>query len=143
MILLTDLDGPHAGRLIATSRVEVVLGRDPRCEVPFEESKVLVVSARHARIYFEDGWYHLVDLDSKNQTLVNGVPLRGVHSLRRGDVIQLGHSGGPRVEVDFEYETLPEEPLPPLRDPLHTLMWILAAVGLVGLVVAGWVAFSG
>ncbi|GAB7078974.1 FHA domain-containing protein [Megalodesulfovibrio paquesii] len=58
------------------------------------------VSARHARIlHLDEGWL-LTDLDSKNGSLVNGLPIT-IHWLSAGEILQLG---GQR----FRFEPVPE-----------------------------------
>jgi diguanylate cyclase (GGDEF)-like protein len=77
--------GPAAGTRLALDR-EVVIGRDPRCELPLAADDV---SRRHARIVPEPEGHRIVDLGSTNGTWVNG---RAVTSRRLapGDRIELG-----------------------------------------------------
>ncbi len=64
----------------------VVLGRDPTCEISFDDPGT---SRRHARIRPEGDWYVVEDLGSKNGTLVNDV-LCTTSRLRDGDEVLLG-----------------------------------------------------
>ncbi len=52
------------------SQAELLIGRNPECDVLIEAS---TVSRRHARLLFRDGGWILQDLQSKNGTVVNGV----------------------------------------------------------------------
>jgi hypothetical protein len=50
------------------------------------------ISRRHAQIEPDSGQYVIRDLDSMNGTAVNGHRITGIHPLRDGDVIEVGHS---------------------------------------------------
>ena len=50
------------------------------------------VSSRHARFETLRGAVWLVDLDSKNGTLVNGERIEGRRRLRDGDVVRIGET---------------------------------------------------
>ena len=84
---LTVLQGPRAGARFAIDAPEVLLGRDPSCQVTLASIKV---SRRHARIVDEGGAHILEDLGSTQGTLLNARPLQGVRDLGAGDLIQLG-----------------------------------------------------
>jgi pSer/pThr/pTyr-binding forkhead associated (FHA) protein len=66
-----------------------IIGRDPGCSVWLDASGV---SRRHARIDVERGGdvVRVEDLGSKNGTLVDGSPIRGVVEVTDGSVIQVG-----------------------------------------------------
>ena len=48
------------------------------------------VSRRHARVETVDGRLHIVDLGSRNGTLLNGVRVEGQAALQAGDVVEVG-----------------------------------------------------
>jgi anti-anti-sigma factor len=48
------------------------------------------VSRYHLRLMYSDGEPVVVDLNSSNGTYINGVSVRGVHTLQNGDVIEAG-----------------------------------------------------
>jgi len=79
------VQGPAAGARVALER-EVVIGRDPRCELPIGAADV---SRRHARIVPDDDGHKVVDLGSTNGTWVNGRPVT-TRKLAPGDRIELG-----------------------------------------------------
>jgi two-component system cell cycle response regulator len=79
------VQGPAAGARVALER-EVVIGRDPRCELPIGAADV---SRRHARIVPEEDGHRVVDLGSTNGTWVNGRPVTS-RKLMPGDRIELG-----------------------------------------------------
>lgn len=73
---------------------QIELGRDPHCQVRFDDNeKFKTVSRRHAAIMRDgDGW-KLVQLSSTNKTLLNGVPIEKEWFLQNGDEIQLSVNG--------------------------------------------------
>ncbi len=79
------VQGPAAGSRVVLER-EVVIGRDPRCELPIGAADV---SRRHARIVPDAGGHRVVDLGSTNGTWVNGQSITS-HRLSPGDRIELG-----------------------------------------------------
>ncbi len=66
LIPIVGLDGEEEVRLSSTS--SVTLGRGDSCTIRLMHSKV---SRVHCRIAFENGFYSVEDLDSKNGTWVN------------------------------------------------------------------------
>lgn len=66
---------------------ENVIGRDPGSAVWLDSASV---SRRHARIHIDASGAVLEDLNSKNGTLVNGVPASGRVALQPGDRIHIG-----------------------------------------------------
>ena len=79
------VQGPAAGARVALER-EVVMGRDPRCELPLGAADV---SRRHARIVPDADGHRVVDMGSTNGTYVNGRPVTS-RRLSAGDRIELG-----------------------------------------------------
>ncbi|MHC4079197.1 MAG: trypsin-like peptidase domain-containing protein, partial [Planctomycetota bacterium] len=70
------------------------IGRDPQNELALAQSEFPTVSANHVRLNVRGGELVLLDLGSRNGTLVDGQPV-AERSLQHGDVFQLG-AGGPR-----------------------------------------------
>ncbi|HVO19980.1 MAG TPA: GGDEF domain-containing protein [Anaeromyxobacter sp.] len=79
------VQGPAAGARVGLER-EVVVGRDPRCELPIASGDV---SRRHARIVPDEGGHRVIDMGSTNGTWVNGRPVTS-RKLVPGDRIELG-----------------------------------------------------
>jgi len=75
---------------------ELFLGRGSDCLVRFYDP---LVSRRHARLFFENGGWHLEDLGSRNGTLVNDEPANG--SALTGESLVRLNEAGPilRIEV--------------------------------------------
>lgn len=101
-VQLICIAGPRQGESFAIGADEMVLGRDRSCAVPLLDSGV---SRRHAAIWRDgQGRLRLRDLESRNGSFVNGVPVRETE-LMVGDEIRLGGSvflydaggGGPQT----------------------------------------------
>jgi pSer/pThr/pTyr-binding forkhead associated (FHA) protein len=71
---------------------EVLIGRDPACQIVIPNT---VTSKRHARVYPQDGGWHVADTGSTNGTLHNGAPLLDPARLAPGDRLRIG-------ETEFE-----------------------------------------
>ncbi len=71
---------------------EIELGRDPSCQVRFDEN-FQTVSRRHAAIVREGENWKLVQLSKTNPTYLNGRPVQSQWYLQNGDEIQLSTNG--------------------------------------------------
>lgn len=74
---------------------QIELGRDPNCQVRYDD-KYPTVSRRHAAIVKEGEGWKLVQLSSTNKTFLNGKPIEKEWFLQNGDEIQLSVNG-PRL----------------------------------------------
>jgi DNA-binding NtrC family response regulator len=88
MAALLLLSGPQAGRRHEVLG-EVFIGRSPSCTIALEDAKV---SRRHVRLLIDDGQARVLDLGSRNGTLVNGERLEAEVTLLPGDRLQVGDS---------------------------------------------------
>lgn len=70
----------------------IELGRDPHCQVRFDES-FKTVSRHHAAIVKDGDNWKLVQISKTNTTLLNGRPVRSEWYLQNGDEIQLAVNG--------------------------------------------------
>jgi len=70
----------------------IEIGRDPKCQVRFDETQ-RTVSRRHAAILREGNNWVLRNLSDKNPTLINGRPVNKQWFLTPGDQIQLSLEG--------------------------------------------------
>lgn len=70
----------------------IELGRDPHCQVRFDES-FKTVSRHHAGIVKDGDMWKLVQISQKNSTFLNGRPIRTEWYLQSGDEIQLSVNG--------------------------------------------------
>ncbi|MFH7025351.1 MAG: PrsW family glutamic-type intramembrane protease [Heteroscytonema crispum UTEX LB 1556] len=86
---------------------EMVIGRDPSCQVVLDAMMYRMVSRRHAVVRplssspDDRGGWIICDLNSANGTYLNGQRLQGYQELHPGDRISLGHDG---PEFLFQYE---------------------------------------
>lgn len=78
--------GVNAGRRVVLDREEVILGRDQSADIVVDDRQV---SRQHVRIAQHSEGYLIEDLNSKNGTWVNDMPLKGAIALKDGDVIEL------------------------------------------------------
>ncbi|MDY7003846.1 MAG: PrsW family glutamic-type intramembrane protease [Cyanobacteriota bacterium] len=79
---------------------EVVLGRDPKCQIVLDTKFYTTVSRRHAliRIHTKQAKttglvWEICDLNSSNGTYINGRRIQGSQILQVGDRISLGYKG--------------------------------------------------
>lgn len=85
-ILLTSKESdPH--KTTHFTRSQVLVGRDPAAELYLEDK---TISARHARLYFEDTQWWVEDLGSTNGTLLNQERVVEPIALASGDRLQFG-----------------------------------------------------
>jgi len=99
MLRLHQTFGAHTGRTIDVDRDVVRFGRLPDNEVAFDPHADLDASGRHAEVRREGGQWVLVDVGSRNGTLVGGQRITR-HILSSGDEVEFG-VGGPRVRIEF------------------------------------------
>ena len=85
---LEAISGPLKGRLFSLTKDEVCIGRDPSNEISLLDS---LVSRRHCLIRKESAGFRLLDLESRNNTFVSGIPVRE-RVLVPGDQIRVGNS---------------------------------------------------
>jgi len=84
---LTIQNGQMAGRSYLFHQVMTTIGRTNGNDLIISGR---TVSRRHARLWFDNGQWSLVDLGSANGTMVNNVRIYQQVALRDGDVINFG-----------------------------------------------------
>ncbi|HEX9260099.1 MAG TPA: FHA domain-containing protein [Acidimicrobiales bacterium] len=82
--------GPGGIELLALEAKELVLGRNPECDVVLDTDPA--VSRVHARLERVGPAWTITDLGSANGTLVGGEPIFAPHTLRHGDEILVGRT---------------------------------------------------
>jgi Flp pilus assembly CpaF family ATPase len=93
-----------APKRLELAGAEVVLGKNPDCEVVLASPKV---SRKHAQIVARDGALFIHDLGSTNGTRLNGKLIEGEQPLRKGDVIEISPY---RIQLEAEAQAAPERP---------------------------------
>ena len=102
LILLTGTDFGRVFRVCD----EVIIGRDPEADLRMD---IPDVSRKHVRLWHKpSGQWMAEDLDSRNGTQLNGLPLEGRHELSFGDRIQVG---GTLLFIFTHYDHLEEQVL--------------------------------
>lgn len=71
----------------------IELGRDPHCQVRYDDENFRTVSRHHAAIVRDGEMWKLVQLSKKNSTFLNGHPIKTEWYLQSGDEIQLSVNG--------------------------------------------------
>ncbi|MBS1191771.1 MAG: hypothetical protein H6R10_3563 [Rhodocyclaceae bacterium] len=105
-VVLEPISHPELGD-IAIDGSLFAIGRNEAPFASYDPGPVAVLSRRHARIFSEQGYVYVADLDSKNGTTVNGVAVREKPSrLRDGDELCFGGELSYRVRL----ATGPEKP---------------------------------
>jgi DNA-binding response OmpR family regulator len=145
-VLLADT-GLLNGRKWTVAREEVIIGRDPTCDIAVPDRQV---SRQHARIRRRPDGYWLEDLQSKNGTHLNGAAIHEPTLLQDGDVIMIALAlkltfigteatiplsiedaarmglGRLRMDEDSHRVWLGGRELdPPLSPPQFRLLWLL------------------
>ena len=87
-IRLEAVSGPAEGRTFSLEAGEVSIGRDPANQISLLDA---LVSRRHCVLRREGSNVRLEDLDSRNSTFVNGVPVKE-RMLVHGDQVRVGNS---------------------------------------------------
>ena len=70
------------------SQPEIILGRDPGCDIPLPDD---TVSTRHAQLSFHHGQWWLEDLMSTNGTFLNDTNVNMPTVITSGDEIRCGN----------------------------------------------------
>ena len=85
---LVARDGPLKGSVFSLEDAEFSVGRNPSNRLSVSDPSL---SRQHCVIFLRDGQYQIRDLESRNGSFVNGVPVRE-RTLADGDEIQIGNS---------------------------------------------------
>lgn len=99
MIRFHQSFGAHAGRVLEFAQDVVRFGRHPTSDVPFDPHADIDSSGQHAEVRREPDGYYVVDVGSRNGTILNGRRVQRA-LLANGDEIEFG-PGGPRVRVEI------------------------------------------
>jgi pilus assembly protein CpaF len=86
MIVQIQDSGAAEPRRLSIDKPEILIGKQPDCDVVLSGGKV---SRRHARIAVADGGMRIEDLQSTNGTLVNGEAVSGSRALGERDEVRI------------------------------------------------------
>jgi hypothetical protein len=99
MKLTLNLTTPAgACRVLEYAAPEILIGRDPSCDLAFEGDAAQTVSWNHVKIELTPMQARVIDLGSSNGTFVDDRRIESAVPLRVGQVIALGQTG-PRLKV--------------------------------------------
>ncbi|QDU81882.1 Oxoglutarate dehydrogenase inhibitor [Polystyrenella longa] len=79
--------GKHQGKRLVLPQAEVILGRDPSCQIRISSDDV---SRQHCQLTVTEEGMLAQDLNSQNGTFINDVLLEGETLLSPGDEIRIG-----------------------------------------------------
>lgn len=97
MLTLTVVAGVQKGCVYQLDLKErATLGRAGTCDLSLDND--VEVSTQHALLQVHQDKITVLDLNSTNGTLVNGVPIHNAYPLRSGDLLMLG-----RTELRIEF----------------------------------------
>lgn len=83
---LAIIDGPNAGTVFRVAKPRVVIGRTG-ADVALDDTEV---SRSHAALEIRDASFQVVDLDSRNGTIVNGTRIEGPADLQDKNEFTVG-----------------------------------------------------
>ncbi len=92
-ISLTVRNGTATPILKHFAQPEIILGRDPGCDIPILDD---TVSTRHAQLNYHHGQWWLEDLGSMNGTTLNEIALNMPTVITSGDEIMCGST---RIDI--------------------------------------------
>jgi sigma-B regulation protein RsbU (phosphoserine phosphatase) len=81
--------GIDEGTVYPLSRTATTVGRSPDNQIQVIDKRT---SRRHAEFVFQGGHYVVRDLESRNGTLVNDIPLKDAQPLQHGDRVLIGET---------------------------------------------------
>lgn len=106
---------------------ELLIGREPSCQVHLDPNLYTVVSRRHVVLRPHPQGWQVTDLGSANGTFINGKLIRGSYLLQRGDRLTLGDKGpeflfewhSPQAGVATLTEQTTPVQVPPQQNPVQ------------------------
>lgn len=112
MFVLEVTSGAQKGQALGLGfGISLLIGRSAEAQLHFGDESV---SARHARVDWDDRGFSVTDLGSRNGTFLNGRRIEASSGLKVGDIVQVGSHllQLKEVEADFVAETTRVEEAP-------------------------------
>ena len=85
--ILIILSGKHQGKRLTLPEGEAVIGRDETCQIRLATNEI---SRQHCRLVCSGDKVMVLDLGSRNGTLINDVAIHGQVELQPGDTLRVG-----------------------------------------------------
>lgn len=85
--LFLNLEAENGERSYRFTRAEVVIGRDPACDLRLEDK---TISAQHAQLSYHHGQWWVQDMRSRNGTFLNGDLASEALVITTGDYLRCG-----------------------------------------------------
>tara|TARA_R110002111_G_scaffold256979_3_gene324710 strand:- start:36860 stop:37447 length:588 start_codon:yes stop_codon:yes gene_type:complete len=79
--------GKYQGKTLKLPERNITIGRELECDIRVADSDV---SRKHCELLICDGELSVVDLDSRNGTCVNDIPIKAETPLHPGDQLRVG-----------------------------------------------------
>ncbi|MFK7779509.1 MAG: FHA domain-containing protein [Gimesia sp.] len=79
--------GKHQGKTLKLPERNITIGREPECDIRVADSDV---SRMHCKLVPRDGELYVVDLQSRNGTCVNDIPIQEETQIHNGDQLRIG-----------------------------------------------------
>ncbi len=152
---LVVTSGPLAGQTLPLERRELVIGRDPGCDLPL--TTYTQMSRRHAKLVPTPVGWNIEALGSTNGTLINNVPVSR-EELRHGARLKLGDfealvrvyspqatqlQGIPLQPQPLRQPTISGTPGSPVVAPRKKPIWLWPVVGVGAFLVVAGLALGG
>ncbi|MFC2028369.1 FHA domain-containing protein [Chloroflexota bacterium] len=81
------LSGPTVGKLFPIDKDQIVVGRDPSCDIVINDSEV---SRKHFRLVWKEPGYMLEDMGSTNGVIIDEEKISSSQGLHGGEILNLG-----------------------------------------------------
>jgi len=99
---------------VVIERFPFVLGRHGSCDYQFDEPQI---SRWHCRFVDAGSEIQVTDLDSRNGTFLNNLPLHSPQPIQTGDILMLGRW---QFRIDMQCRYSPQDRVPLTKSEVET-----------------------
>ncbi|VDG75375.1 Uncharacterized conserved protein, contains FHA domain [Actinobaculum suis] len=85
--VLAVIEGPLTGMVLPLGQAQIIIGRSPDSSLVLDDS---YASSRHARVFFQDGYWWIEDLQSTNGTYIGNSAITEPVALVPGTRVRIG-----------------------------------------------------